>query len=511
MVWPPITMATQHPDNAGAPWWRDQAFIPVQDELEELLMLFEHLPIDEYMWDWEGKHVDEGVGEKLYARAANFFEKRPLGQNLHFTYRIPAYDDGRSRHRMARAFMNVLSLSDLSRELQLPQPPVTEMFLPLTTRADQPMAVRKLFLDIAEYHRRIFRDDGAVDTPLLSRLAVTPLIEDVPSLLTIENIVGPYWDSLVKEKVDLSERGLRVFLARSDPALNAGLVPAVLALKIALSTIRNIGTEMKVQIHPIIGTGSLPFRGSVNPQYLDTFLQQYAGVRTYSIQSGFRYDYGREEVVQALKRIKQDAPRLQAVQISDADKAELIAISNEFSSLWQPAIEQIAPVINQLAKFVPPRRERLQHIGLFGYSRGIGKVQLPRAIGFTAALYSLGVPPEFITMGRGLKAIEKQGRLSLLQTYYPALNADLQHAGKYLNRENLAELATQDTAFAGIQEDVQLIEKILGLKLGPEKPHHLIHRNLTSTIFQRWRAGDVPTAEMQHDVVQAGVIRRSIG
>ena len=30
-VWPPITMATQHPDNAGAPWWKDDAFVATQE------------------------------------------------------------------------------------------------------------------------------------------------------------------------------------------------------------------------------------------------------------------------------------------------------------------------------------------------------------------------------------------------------------------------------------------------------------------------------------------------
>ncbi len=47
-------MATQHPDNAGSPWWKEGAFVTTQDEIEEVMILFKDLPIDEYMWDWEG-------------------------------------------------------------------------------------------------------------------------------------------------------------------------------------------------------------------------------------------------------------------------------------------------------------------------------------------------------------------------------------------------------------------------------------------------------------------------
>ena len=42
------------------------------------------------------------------------------------------------------------------------------------------------------------------------------------------------------------------------------------------------------------------------------------------------------------------------------------------------------------------------HVGLFGYGRslgGVGGVTLPRAIGFTASLYSIGVPPELLGLG----------------------------------------------------------------------------------------------------------------
>ncbi len=505
----PVTMATQHPDNALSPWWKDSPFVATQDEIEEVMILFRELPVDEYMWDWEGKYVDEAVGEKLFSRAPEFFRKHPLGSDVHLTYRIPAFD-GEKMHRMARAFMNVLALADLGRDIGLKRPPVVEMFLPLTTDARQPMKVREVFRKIAGYHRDVFHGGKKVDADLLRTFDVTPLVEDVKSLLGIEKIVRPYWESLLKECPDAKQRGQRLFLARSDPAMNAGLVPAVLAVKVALSKAKAVADDLGFPVYPVLGTGSLPFRGSVNPLYLDTFMEQYSGVRTYSIQSAFRYDYPKDVVKKALLRMKKEVPKRRIVSIPDDEVKKIEKLCAIFTKLWQPTIESIAPLINQVAACIPPRRERLQHIGLFGYSRGIGKVRLPRAIGFTAALYSIGVPPELIATGRGLVDAAEAGLLDTVEAYYPALREDLKHAGKYLNRENLALLAKKKPVFREIQHGIDAIEKILEIELGPEKPHHVIHRNLTSTIYQRILSG-APKSSISSAIVEAAVIRRSLG
>lgn len=503
-------MATQHPDNAGSPWWKEGAFVTTQDEIEEVMILFKDLPIDEYMWDWEGKYVDEAVGEKLFSRGEKLFRKHPFGTDLHLTYRIPAFD-GEKMHRMARAFMNILALSDLARDIGVRRPPVTEMFLPLTTDARQPIRVREAFNEIAGYHRAVFHGGKKVDAELMRLFDVTPLVEDVPSMLTIDKILRPYWEKLVKENPDAKERGQRLFLARSDPAMNAGLIPAVLAVKVAMSIAKSTADDIGMDVYPVLGTGSLPFRGSVNPEYVDTFLAQYAGVRTYSIQSAFRYDYPKDQVKKALLKIKKEAPRYRIVSIPEGDKKKIAMLCRMFSDVWRPTIESIAPLINEVAAYMPRRRERLQHIGLFGYSRGIGKVRLPRAIGFTAALYSIGVPPELISTGRGLTQAAEAGLLDTVEKYYPALRADLKHAGKYLNRENLAMLAKKKRIFRDIEQGIDALEKILEIKLGPEKPHHLMHRNLTSSIYQRLQTPDLSKESISREIVEAGVIRKSLG
>ena len=500
-------MATQHPDNAGVPWWGDSAFVTTQDEIDEVTTLFRELPIDEYMWDWEGKYVDEAVGEKLYSRAQKLFQKNPLGTDLHLTYRIPAFD-GEKMHRMARAMMNVLSLADLGHDLGLARPPVTEMFLPLTTSASQPMKVRSAFQEVARYHTAVFHKGKKTDQDILKLFEVTPLVEDVDSLLSIEKIIRPYWTSLTKER---EVRDQRLFMARSDPAMNSGLIPAVLAIKVALSKAKEEGDKLGIKIHPIIGTGSLPFRGSVNPTYTESFLKQYAGVRTYTIQSAFRYDYPKADVIKALKDIRSAVPKLRTMHVPPADVQKIKKLCAIFTDLWKPSVEAIAPLINEVASFMPRRRERLQHIGLFGYSRGVGKVRLPRAIGFTGALYSIGIPPEFISTGRGLIRAGEEGLLDVVEKYYPALIDDLRHAGKYLNRDNLRMLSKKKSVFKEIERDIDAIEKLLDINFGPEKPRHEIHKGLTSIIYQRLSSGEYSKEVLSRDIVEAGIIRRSIG
>ena len=68
----PVTMATQHPDNAGNSPFLDKAFVSAQDEIDECYKCFSELGVHEYMWDWEGKFVDEAVIDRLYSK---YYEK----------------------------------------------------------------------------------------------------------------------------------------------------------------------------------------------------------------------------------------------------------------------------------------------------------------------------------------------------------------------------------------------------------------------------------------------------
>ena len=47
---------------------------------------------------------------------------------------------------------------------------------------------------------------------------------------------------------------MRPYVARSDPALNSGIIPTVLAIKIALSHNQELSKQSGVPLYPIIGS-----------------------------------------------------------------------------------------------------------------------------------------------------------------------------------------------------------------------------------------------------------------
>lgn len=477
----PATMVSQHPDHAGAPYWHDKPFISTADETKELFLSFSDLGVSEYKWDWEGKLVDESVMERLYSEHYDFFKDNPIGQEKFLTFRLPN-PQVETEFRLGRAFMNLISAAAMARQFKLPDTPLFEVILPMTTSPGEMMEIHEAFVEMAGLKHKLYRMDKI---PLKS-IKVIPLFEDVDTIANsgkiLEDYIKAYGSRFGKLPIYI-----RPYVARSDPALNSGMVPTVLAIKLALSDYAGFEEKYAIPLYPIIGSASLPFRGGLSPETVDSFSNEYRGVRTALLQSAFRYDYPKKEVVNAIKRLELLLPRGIAERVSGSERSEILGMMKIFESFYKPTIEGIAGIINQIASDLPKRRERVQHVGLFGYSRGLGKVRLPRAIGFTAALYSIGVPPELIGTGRGLAQLKTHNPslITILEKYHLNIRQDLKRAGAYLNKKNLRALALKSKFFKAIEEDVSAIEKYLGQKLEPRTKEELEHQKLTTKIQQK--------------------------
>ena len=499
----PATMATQHPDNAHAPYWEQDgdAFVSVAEEPEECVACFRDLGVGEFMWDWEGKYADESVIEKLFSSHFEFFKKHQLGKDIFLTFRLPNVWKEKG-YSLIRALMVILTSEDVAQDLHFKTRPLFEAILPMVEDPKQLMYIHESFEKLARFKSKAFNHRKNKNSEYLHLI---PLIEGVDDQMHVQKLLAAYTAMHVKH-YGKKPAYMRPFLARSDPALLSGFVPNVLANKIAISDIYAFGHKENIPMYPWIGAGSLVFRGGISPRRAKQFVDEYSGIRTVTIQSAFRYDYPLSEVKKAILYLRTAIPRSLERPVSTEDRKSLESVIRVFSDVYQSTIAAVTDDLAPLFSAVPRRRERRQHIGLLAYSRAIGKHTLPRAINFCAAWYSLGVPPEFIGLGRSLMTLSAKEARALAKRYR-YLKADSIEAGHYLNRENISALARGSKAWRKIEQDIDLAEEFFRVRFGPKTRDHLLHRNLTSQLFlQRDRQHEVTRL-----IVETGKLRRSLG
>ena len=486
----PKVMSTQHPDNATPAPFADAAGVLKGDgEVDEAVDVFA-LGCDEQMWDSEGKEADNQVVRKLLTNYPDFFQGNlQLGRDVALTLRVPnPRIESDMRKSMVEALQSVPSAWDMAHSFYGDgnAAPIQEVILPFTTSAEE--------LSLVEaYYRRVIV--GQEDQTLLDghvvrdwvgefypkSVRVIPLIEDVEHLFHCDDIVEEY----VRDR-DLP--GQRVFLARSDPALNYGIVAAELALKAALRRLYDLEGKLGIPLYPIIGVGSVPFRGHLNPVNVNRAFTEYPSVQTLTVQSAFKYDYDKETVRDGIAQILAHE-RAEPMPVDYERARELI---RKTTTEYQNQVQKMIQIISAVSSHIPKRRERKLHVGLFGYGRsldGVGGVTLPRAIGFTASLYSIGVPPELL----GLAALTDVD-LAFVREVYPSLDEDLRAALRFTNERHVMELLGAPY--------MRLVEQFAG-------DIDRVHEGLTSAI----RAGIDNNAgvNISHYVEEAAHLRRFLG
>ena len=153
----PQTMATQHPDNARAPYWEKDGdgFVSSREETAECVDAFRELNIEEFMWDWEGKFADEAVVDRLFHHYYEYFKKNPLGLKKRLTFRIPNIWEEKG-FSLIRSLMVVLTSEDFARDIRFHSPPLFEVILPMTENAKQLIFIQKSFQKLAQLKSKMF-------------------------------------------------------------------------------------------------------------------------------------------------------------------------------------------------------------------------------------------------------------------------------------------------------------------------------------------------------------------
>jgi len=424
----PKAMSTQHPDNVKNPFFVSNSVIAGDDEIKEAFYAYSHLKIKEQLWDCEGKEVDNFVVEKLLTRYPDYFERKKLGKDINITLRCP---NPRVEKNQGKLLLE--TLESIPRNFDIASKfysedvaPIFEVSIPMVSSAEEVLRVRDYYEKYVVGKNEKIVNDIELRTWVgdfnPKEINVIPLIEDKDSMLNAAEIAGKYLENV---KTDYQ----RVWLARSDPALNYGNLSAILVNKVALQRLYKLEDDISVDIRPIIGCGSVPFRGHLTPGNMKQIIKAYPSVHTHTLQSAFKYDYPENEVRDAVELLESTETKRPVV----VDEESSLEIIEKVSFNYRKQVAQIAPLINKLSSYIPKRRKRKLHIGLFGYSREQDKISLPRAITFCASLYSIGLPPEIF----GLSDITAK-ELDYVEDVTASFNDDMSAALQYYNEDSLS-------------------------------------------------------------------------
>jgi len=481
----PRTMSTQHPDNVTIPFFTESSIIRGDDEVKEAYYVFSHLNCHEQMWDYEGKEVDNFVVKKLLSRYGHFFKENILGKDYFLTLRVP-----NPTWEKAEAKILLETLESIPRSFDAAKlfygediAPIFEVILPMTTshvELNRIFYYYKNFV-VGKQNKRFFQNDITIAEWIGEfkphEINVIPLMEDMPYILNCDEIVKSY----------ITDKWLeyqRVFLAKSDLALNYGMLASALALKIALLKLEELEEQNSIDIYPIVGFGSAPFRGNLRPDTAERIVDEWGSVQTFTIQSAFKYDYPEKDVEEAIDIINSTKRK----KCEDIDENTAVEIIKKSSEEYRKNILALANLINKISSFVPKRRERKLHIGLFGYSRELNSTALPRAIPFCCALYSIGLPPEIL----GLNALSEKELEFVFETF-TNFEKDLKDSLRYFN-PRVVDL---------LPKEVSLRLDIVDFEVDEE------HKMVTDEIIDMLRKGNLDI--LQEKIVQAAYIRRFLG
>ncbi|MBI4452237.1 phosphoenolpyruvate carboxylase [Candidatus Woesearchaeota archaeon] len=482
-------MSTQHPDNVNHPFFSDNPELAGEDEIKEVFYTYSHIHCKEQLWDCEGKEVDNFVVKKLLTKYEPYFKKHALGKEVFLTLRVPNPSVERNEAKILLETLESIPRNFDAAKLFYNDDiaPIFEIALPMTT--DYRELTR-----ISEYYRRhvVGKQHHKLGTDVTiaewigkfqpEAIRIIPLIETKETILNPENIVEGY---LKEEK---AEDYQRVWLARSDPALNYGNLATVLMLKIALQKLGDLQKKLSIDLLPILGCGSAPFRGNFKPTNIKNCIQGYPSVYTYTLQSAFKYDYNINEVTKAVEFLNESNPSKPV----SVDEKKCLSIIDKLMHEYRKQVKLLADFINNISPYIPSRRKRKLHIGLYGYSRSIGDLKLPRAITFCAALYSYGLPPEII----GLNALEEKDT-DYIKDIYPNFGNDLTDSLKYLNEDNLHIFPNEITG------KIEKIKNMADYEVDAK------HKKVTSIILEDLKKKDYRL--LAENITRAGFIRGFLG
>jgi len=471
----PSTSATQFADNVSKPFWAFKEVATAADDFFDCYVAFKDLGCHEYFWRWRGRKMDELLVKKLFTHYKDFFQREQLGKDHFITFTVPHDSEVED---LGKIYLSVISSNHFASSQKLPTP-LFEMH--------SEASPSKLL-----HFARLYNESVVIAGEKLKRDISPKVISLIPQhdfsakgnwYSSLNSYLGGFQNSF-RCKLDY----FRPLVPRARLADSMGFVGSVLATKRALSSYASFSKITGTPAYPIIDASPLMFRGGLNPFSLRNFVMTYPGARTVTVSPSFRYDYPVKDVKESIAALNSVLPKNKALYYSQDELEKLTLLEGIFAKHYRSSsksLPSLAPLVDVMQR----------------------SKKIPEQLHVSFALYSVGVPPEFIGAGKAIVECIESGMIKELEQFYPNIKSDLVAAGSLLNKENLKFLAKTDRGWKSLASEISLVEDYVGESLGPNSTDTFMHRNHTSNIFHMWTSGK----DCSQDLLAAAKLRHCLG
>jgi len=365
-------MCTQHPDSTVR--------ITTQQEVDEAIQGYTMYGCDEVMSDYEGKLTPYAQPKDIVVRAHEL--GLLIGEKFYVTPRIP----NPTLEEFDRVDLSIeagLIANYYSYKLAGAQA-VKWLILPMVEDVEVVRLVQRLITRKQE----IMREELRVS---LEPVQLVPLLEDTYRHVTIQDYVMALLRVLREHGVEVD--ALRVFVGKSDAAVKSGHIASALSVMYAINELHRLSSAEGIEVKPIVGMGTPPFRGALNnPELVEKIAERYAGYTTATIQSAARYDMPFKEYVKVKERLL-----LNVNKPPREVQAEVVDLISRATKMYRDLASRYVDVIHRISLVIPSTRERVSW-RIYGRTLPTPRTELsvPRAIVYTCAWYTAGIPPTFL-------------------------------------------------------------------------------------------------------------------
>ncbi|NYT19265.1 MAG: phosphoenolpyruvate carboxylase, partial [Methanosarcinales archaeon] len=226
-------------------------------------------------------------------------------------------------------------------------------------------------------------------------------------------------------------------------------------------------------------------------------------------------------------------------EYDQTDKTDLVNMIAILGSRYNQIIQHIATTVSQISNLMPQQRDRLMHGSSTGYSRELPEISgitslcrkdiaedleksipsrmlsFPRAIKFTGALYSIGLPPEVIGLGNALEDIQKtigeDAFENLIRKDYPSMVSDLNFVFGYLDL-NSANRFLPVAAQKSLQNDINILKDIFNITECCEPSYKKLLEIIQPELIRTDETTDENVSHIiESTLLQMAKIRRTLG